>query len=69
MFSLIKVRKQRVDFSKPWPNDDVLIGKIKESNRLYALHIKETDGVTADGLVNLRRMNREVIHLRRDLKN
>ena len=53
---------------KPWLNDVALIQKIKVRNRLFALHVKETDGCTADGLVNLRRLTREVNHLRRDLK-
>ena len=65
---LIRVKKRKVDIMKPWLNDSVLIQKIKDRNRLFALHTKETDGCTADGLVNLRRMTREVNHLRRDLK-
>ena len=67
-FPLIKVRLRRADLTKPWLNDASLIGKIRERNRLFALHVKETDGFTADGLVNLRRLTREVNHLRRDLK-
>ena len=67
-FPLIKVKVRRVDMEKPWLNDAILIGKIKERNRQFALHIKETDGMTADGLVNLRQITREVNHLRRDLK-
>ena len=45
-----------------------LLVKSRKGNRLYRLHIKETEALTADGLVNLRRLTKEVNHLRRDLK-
>ena len=45
-------------------NDDTLLGKIKERNRLYALQLKGT----GPDVGSLRRLTLEVNHLRRDLK-
>ena len=67
-FPLKRVRVRKIDIRKPWLDDEALKSKIKERNRLYALKLKGTHGLSFDSANQLGLLTSEIGTLKRDLK-
>ena len=63
-----KVKLNKLDYLKPWLNDDNLLSKIKQRNRLYTLSLREAHLMTPARFQELKRLTAEVNSLRRQLK-
>ena len=63
-FPLKRVKIRKIDILKPWLNDDMLLSKIRQKNRLYAALIKGKTAFTA-GKDKLRSFRRDKPHTKK----
>merc|ERR1711911_49855 len=62
-----RVRVRNIDIRKPWLDDDILKGKIKEKNRLYALKLRTSGGLSSVDADRLGVLTSEVGRLKHEL--
>ena len=62
-----KVKLKKIDLEKPWLNNNIILSKIKERNRLYTISLKRPEH-TQIHQERLKKLTQEVKDLRKNLK-